>query len=159
MNGERSAGRWRAYQKESRPHASSLQPAMVKAPIGLVLRRGIRGRCPRCGEGALFQRWIVTYDRCSVCNLLYQRNYGDIWMFTNLMDRAPILLGVAALFFGFRVHDWWSGAAFLGMMVIPMAATVRHRQGLALALDYLWRVWAKDPSDEIHAAAPLQPPA
>ncbi|HEX8409445.1 MAG TPA: hypothetical protein VF883_11305 [Thermoanaerobaculia bacterium] len=130
---------------------------MARPPIGFVLRRGIRGKCPRCGEGALFQRWIVTYDRCSACNLLYQRNYGDIWMFTNIMDRAPILLGVAALFFGFRVYNWWSGVGFLAMMVIPMIATVRHRQGLALALDYLWRVWAKDPSDEIHAAPPSQP--
>lgn len=115
----------------------------------VVLGRGIRGKCPRCGEGPLFERWIKTYDRCSACHLLYQRNYGDIWMFTNIMDRLPVFFGVAALFFGFRVHDWISGALFLGLMVGPMIATVRHRQGLALALDYLWRVRINDPSDEV----------
>ena len=117
---------------------------MERPPIKTVLARGVRGRCPRCGEGKLFQRWIETYDRCSSCDLLYQRNYGDIWMFTNIMDRAPILLGIAALFFGFRVTDIWSGVLFIGMMVGPMAATVKHRQGLAIALDYLWRVKAGD---------------
>ena len=66
------------------------------------------------------------------------------------MDRLPILLGIAVLFFGFRIYNWWSGVLFLGMMVIPMAATVRHRQGIAIAIDYLWRVHAKDPSDELH---------
>jgi len=115
-----------------------------------VLGRGIRGRCPRCGEGALFQRWIVTFERCSACHLLYQRNYGDTWMFTNLMDRFPILFGVAALFFGFRASGWLTGLAFFAAMAVPMVATIKHRQGLALALDYLSRVYLSDPSDEIH---------
>ncbi len=128
---------------------------MTRPPIRTLLACGVRGRCPRCGEGKLFQRWIVTHDRCTVCNLLFQRNYGDIWMFTNIMDRAPILFGVAALFFGFRVTDIWSGAGFLALMVGPMAATVRHRQGFAIALDYIWRVHAKDPSDEIHGGREL----
>jgi uncharacterized protein (DUF983 family) len=116
----------------------------------VILGRGVRGKCPRCGEGALFAKWVKTLDRCSVCDLVYQRNYGDIWMFTNIMDRLPLLFGIAALFFGFRVTDIWSGALFLAMMVGPMAATVRHRQGLALALDYLWRVRINDPQDDLY---------
>ncbi len=121
----------------------------MRPPVRVVLSRGIRGKCPRCGEGPLFARWVKTNDRCSQCDLLFQRDYGDIWIFTNIMDRLPILFGVAALFFGFRVTDFWSGALFLGLMVGPMAATVRHRQGLALALDYLWRARINDPSDVV----------
>jgi uncharacterized protein (DUF983 family) len=126
-----------------------------RPPVRVVLGRGIRGRCPRCGEGELFQRWIVTHERCSSCRLLLQRNYGDTWMFTNIMDRFPILFGVAALFFGFRAYDLVTGIAFLAMMAIPMVATIRHRQGLALALDYLMRVHLPDPSDEIHGGREL----
>jgi uncharacterized protein (DUF983 family) len=117
--------------------------------IRTVLSRGVRGKCPRCGEGALFAKWVKTKLRCDVCDLLFQRNYGDIWMFTNIMDRLPIMFGIVALFFGFRVTNVWSGILFLGFMVVPMAATVRHRQGLALALDYLWRVRINDPSDNV----------
>lgn len=126
-----------------------------RPPLRVVLGRGIRGRCPRCGEGALFQRWIVTHERCSSCGLLLQRNYGDTWMFTNLMDRLPILFGVAALFFGFRAYNLVTGIVFLAIMAVPMVATIRHRQGLALALDYLWRVHLPDPSDEIHGGREL----
>ena len=121
-----------------------------RPPLRVVLGRGIRGRCPRCGEGALFQRWIVTWERCSACRLLLQRNYGDTWMFTNIMDRFPILFGIAALFFGFRAYNLLTGILFLAMMAIPMIATIRHRQGVAIALDYLVRVHFPDPSDEIH---------
>jgi uncharacterized protein (DUF983 family) len=127
-----------------------------RPPIRTALWRGIRQRCPQCGEGALFQRWIVTFERCSSCGLLYQRNYGDIWMFTNIMDRVPIAFGIAALFFGFRAHNLLTGIAFLAMMAVPMIATVPHRQGLALALDYLWRRYLKDPSDELHGGPRLR---
>lgn len=125
----------------------------MRPPARVVLSRGIRGKCPRCGEGELFAKWVKTKLRCDVCDLLFQRNYGDIWMFTNIMDRLPIFIGIVALFFGFRVTNVWSGVLFLGMMVVPMAATVRHRQGLALALDYLWRARINDPSDNVHMSS------
>lgn len=124
-------------------------PARLAPPIGTVLGRGIRGRCPRCGEGPLFQRWIKTYDRCSSCDLLLQRDYGDIWMFTNIMDRVPLFFGIIALFFGFRVTSFLSGVIFISLLALPMIATVRHRQGLALALDYLWRKRINDPADPV----------
>ena len=32
-------------------------------------RRGIRGRCPRCGEGALFRAFLKPLDRCACCSM------------------------------------------------------------------------------------------
>jgi hypothetical protein len=76
-------------------------------------------------------------------------------MFTNLLDRLPILFGVAALFFGFRATTFLKGLTFIVLMVGPMVATIRHRQGFALALDYLMRIHLPDPSDEIHGGREL----
>jgi uncharacterized protein (DUF983 family) len=126
-----------------------------RLPTRTVLGRGIRGRCPRCGEGSLFERGFVFHERCPACHLLYQRNYGDLWMFTNIMDRIPVFFGVVALFFGFSSSNWTYAAIFITAMLVPMILTVRHRQGFALALDYLIRVHAKDPSDEIHGGHEL----
>ena len=28
---------------------------------------GLRGRCPRCGEGKLFGKWLKVNSQCSVC--------------------------------------------------------------------------------------------
>jgi uncharacterized protein (DUF983 family) len=122
-------------------------------PLLRTLLHGLRRRCPRCGEGALFRRGIEINKRCSACDLLLQRNYGDTWMFMMITDRIPMLFGIAALYFGF-VATSWTGAAILFLAVAaPMLATIRERQGLALALDYLSRVYFRDPSDEIHSAA------
>ena len=43
-------------------------------------------------------------------------------------------------------------------MAVPLVLTIPHRQGLAIALDYLSRVHFPDPSDEIHGGSPVQRP-
>ena len=70
-----------------------------------------------------------------------------------IMDRVPLLVGIAAVYFGFRASNWLLIVLFLAFMVIPMLATMRQRQGVAHALDYLSRVYFPDPSDEIHRDA------
>lgn len=126
---------------------------MVK--ISTVLRRGLACKCPRCGEGPLFQRWIVTHERCSSCRLLIQRNYGDIWGIQLILDRIPILVGIALIYFGFRSTNWITATLFTMLLAVPIVATMRNRQGLAIAIDYLSRVYLPDPSDEIHGGHEL----
>jgi uncharacterized protein (DUF983 family) len=125
-------------------------PGPSHPPIGVALRRGLRRRCPQCGEGALFVRGLKVFDRCSECHLLYQRDYGDTLMFLIITDRIPILFGIAALYFGIHPNGWLSTAFFFFALAVPLLATLRERQGLALALDYLLRVRLRDPMDEIH---------
>lgn len=121
--------------------------------MGTVLRRGLRRRCPRCGDGALFQRGIKPYERCSACDLLFQRDYGDTWIFIILTDRIPILFGIAAVYFGFHPQTWPAIFGFFLALAAPLVATMRQRQGLALALDYLSRAHFANPDDEIHRPA------
>jgi uncharacterized protein (DUF983 family) len=119
-------------------------------PVAEVLRRGWRGRCPRCGEGALFQRWLKFNLRCSACDLLYQRDRGDTWVFMIITDRIPILFGIAAVYFGFHPTTPLAISGFVAALAIPLLATLRNRQGVALALDYLLRVRLADPTDPMH---------
>ena len=117
--------------------------------LGVALRRGLRKRCPRCGEGRLFRRGIDTFERCSFCQLQFERDAGDTWMFTIITDRIPILFGIAALYFGFRTTNWMIATVFFAVLIAPILLTIRERQGLALALSYLSRVYMPDPSDEV----------
>lgn len=36
------------------------------------LRTGLRGACPRCGEGHLFSGFLKIADQCDVCDLNYR---------------------------------------------------------------------------------------
>ena len=111
-----------------------------------AIRRGMKRRCPRCGEGALFSRGISVNDRCSVCGLVFQPDHGDTWMFMIITDRIPILLGIVLVYFGFRSTNVVIMSIFFALMAIPMILTLPHRQGIALAIDYLVRRSAGDPT-------------
>ena len=65
-------------------------------------------------------------------------------MFMVMTDRIPMLFGIAALCFGFVASSWVGTTAFVLAVATPMLATIRERQGLALALDYLSRVYLGD---------------
>ena len=58
-------------------------------------------------------------------------------MFIVITDRIPLLFGIGALFLGFRPHGVLQNSAFLFLLAAPLIATMPHRQGLAMALDYL----------------------
>ena len=62
-------------------------------------------------------------------------------MFIMMTDRIPILLGIIAVYFlGFRSTNLPITIAFLVTLIVPVVATLRQRQGLALALVYLTRI-------------------
>jgi uncharacterized protein (DUF983 family) len=42
----------------------------------LLVWRGLRQRCPRCGVGKLFKRGFTMYERCPHCGWLYEREEG-----------------------------------------------------------------------------------
>ena len=62
-----------------------------------------------------------------------------------------MFVGIVAMYFGFRATSVPVAIAFFAVLIIPLIATMRERQGLAMAADYLSRVYFPDPSDEIHA--------
>lgn len=129
---------------------------MPKPSIRQTLARGWRRRCPRCGEGELFRRWLEVNERCSHCSLVYQPDYGDTWLFLIITDRIPLLFGIAVVYFGFSMATWAAPVGFFFAMAIPLIVTVRQRQGMAIALDYLVRVWtgeSLDPSPQSPAAS------
>jgi uncharacterized protein (DUF983 family) len=41
------------------------------------MKRGFRGRCPRCGEGKLFRAFLKVDNNCSACGLDYTPHRAD----------------------------------------------------------------------------------
>src|ERR1700743_580311 len=48
-----------------------------KRDVWTALKRGFRGRCPRCGEGKLFSAFLKVDDHCSVCGLDFTPHRAD----------------------------------------------------------------------------------
>ena len=51
--------------------------AAEKREVWTALKRGFRGRCPRCGEGKLFRAFLKVDDHCSACGLDFTPHRAD----------------------------------------------------------------------------------
>jgi uncharacterized protein (DUF983 family) len=130
------------------PHPSDARRHLILRALG----RGLRRRCPHCGRGRLFSGFAHHLERCVVCGLVYERNPGDTWAFTIILDRLPVAAGIVLLFFGIgRTHKVLGVAAFIVMAAL-LLATSPNRWGAGIALHYLSRVYWPDPSDPVPSA-------
>lgn len=50
---------------------------VAKRDAWLAMRRGLRGRCPNCGEGKLFKAFLKVNDRCSECGQDFTHHRAD----------------------------------------------------------------------------------
>jgi len=48
-----------------------------KRNVWTAIKRGFRGRCPRCGEGRLFRAFLKVDNNCSVCGLDFTPHRAD----------------------------------------------------------------------------------
>ena len=48
-----------------------------KRDVWTSMKRGFRGRCPRCGEGKLFRAFLKVDNNCSVCGLDFTPHRAD----------------------------------------------------------------------------------
>lgn len=44
--------------------------------FSVILKRALLQHCPRCGKGKIFRRWLTSYERCQVCNFIFEREEG-----------------------------------------------------------------------------------
>jgi uncharacterized protein (DUF983 family) len=105
-----------------------------------VMMRGIRGRCPRCGEGKLFRRYNIMIERCDACGLKYLQDQGDLFGYLFLIDRALFVAPLIVMIY-FRAYvpnqNWFYGLCVV--MLFALFYTLPHRTGMSLALEYLFR--------------------
>ena len=122
--------------------------AVLSKLFRTALRRGLRKRCPHCGEGPLFSGWSHL-ERCSVCGLVFVRNPGDTWAFTIIGDRLPLAALIALIYFGVVRSHPGLGLTILVVVVALAVWTTPNRWGAGIALHYLSRVCWPDPADPI----------
>lgn len=102
-----------------------------------ALGRGLRKRCPRCGEGPLFEGWHRLRERCPVCGLAFEERTGDTWFFM-YMTTAGMTGALVAAMFLIRPRVVWVGQVVVALLGLAlMGLSLPYRKGVAVALDYL----------------------
>ncbi|MFM8377495.1 MAG: DUF983 domain-containing protein [Phenylobacterium sp.] len=102
------------------------------------LLAGLAGRCPNCGEGALFRGFLTVADRCEACGFdLARADSGDgPAVFVILI--GGFIVAFAALFteIAYRPPIWVHMAVFLPLTVVVCGGLLRPVKGLLLAAQF-----------------------
>ncbi|HSR53253.1 MAG TPA: DUF983 domain-containing protein [Acidobacteriota bacterium] len=114
--------------------------AEVKAPpLSQILRRGLRKRCPRCGQGAIFGKWFTARESCAECGLRFQPRPGDTWGFWIIGDRIFVAGPMLILYLGFTPQDYLYRILLLLLIIGLFVGTMPVRLSICIGLDYLSR--------------------
>ncbi len=112
-------------------------------PMLLPTHTGMKGKCPRCGQGQLFDGYLTVAKSCKACGLDY--SFGDagdgatwfVMLFTCVVGVGTIL-GVEI---GYSPPWWVHVLLGIPLLVLMPLALLRPIKGLLLAQQ--WKMDAR----------------
>jgi len=99
---------------------------------------GLKGRCPRCGEGKLFAGLLVITERCSGCELDFSPvDTGDgPAVFAILFLGFAVTFGALAVEILYTPPYWVHAVLWTPMIGIGALAVLRPLKGVLACLQY-----------------------
>jgi uncharacterized protein (DUF983 family) len=101
-------------------------------------RTGFAGRCPRCGNGALFQGFLTLRPRCEICGLDYVfADSGDGPAVFVILLAGFIVVGCALITEVLYEPPLWLHALLWAPLILSTTLLpLRPLKGLMIALQY-----------------------
>lgn len=111
---------------------------MSDAPIWPSVMRGLRGRCPHCGEGRLFAGFLSLRPKCESCGLDYRfADSGDgPAVFVILGAGFVVVFAALIVEFLYRPPFWLHAVLWVPLILLATLAPLRAIKGLLIALQY-----------------------
>ena len=109
-----------------------------KQPVGVLLKRASRLRCPRCGEGVLFIGFFRMHTRCDGCNLKYERDHGYFLGSTYInygLTAVTVTVSYIVLHFMLEIDNRTLAVPLTAESVIIPLLFFRYARSLWLAMD------------------------
>jgi uncharacterized protein (DUF983 family) len=113
---------------------------MRETPFLQDLSRGFACRCPNCGEGALFQSFLKTKERCDVCGEEFHHHRADDFPAYVVI----LLLGHIMVPFALALEDWFAPpfwvhiATTMPLTIVLCLVMLQPVKGAIIALQ--WRM-------------------
>ncbi|MBC8190558.1 MAG: DUF983 domain-containing protein [Puniceicoccaceae bacterium] len=116
-----------------------------------IVRRGLRGECPNCGQAKLFRSLLRIHHRCRSCGMTLER--GDGYFL------GPLCINYGIVVFGFVAPVLLSGVAEWIPIKLALALGLIGALLIPIALyRFCWSLWLMIYyfclPDELHANRP-----
>ena len=117
-----------------------------KRDVWTALKRGFRGRCPRCGQGKLFRAFLKVDDHCSVCGLDYTPHRADdlpAYLVIVIVGHVliPMILWIET---DYAPPIWLQLATYLPFTLIASLALLQPVKGAVVGFQWALRMHGFD---------------
>lgn len=112
-----------------------------------TLSRGLRRRCPRCGEGAIFRGWFAMNERCPACGRLFNRAPGYLLgsiYFNYGVTAMLVVIVYFSLYFGEVLDGKQLLVTLTAFSVLFPLWFFRYARSLWIAFDERWDPWPNE---------------
>ena len=114
---------------------------MQKQSKGQVFVKGLRLRCPRCGDGQMFAGMFKMRAECGSCHFRFEREAGYFVGAMYISYGATVFIA----FGGYFALDYFTSIPFLPNFILWVAFSAlfpifffRYSRSLWLSLDYIF---------------------
>jgi uncharacterized protein (DUF983 family) len=106
--------------------------------LGSAISRGLRGRCPQCGEGHLFSGFLGLRPRCDKCGLDFDfADAGDgPAIFVILIGGFIVVFAALIVEVLYRPPFWLHAALWLPLILLVTLLPLRLIKGLLIDLQF-----------------------
>ena len=117
-----------------------------KRDVWTAMKRGFRGRCPRCGEGKLFCAFLKVDNNCSVCGLDFTPHRADDLPAYLVIIIVGHLVVPTALWIetDYAPPVWLQLSMYLPFTLIASLALLQPVKGTVVALQWALRMHGFD---------------
>ncbi|MEM1376188.1 MAG: DUF983 domain-containing protein [Pseudomonadota bacterium] len=102
-------------------------------------KTGLRGKCPRCGDGDLFAGFLKVAEKCTACDLDFSfSDSGDGPAFFVMSGASLAAMGfVLWMEFSVGAPYWLNGILSVGFLLLISILPLRPLKGLMIAQQYV----------------------
>ena len=117
--------------------AAGGEPSSPAVAVSAV-RAGLKGRCPRCGQGRLFAGFLKVRPGCDTCGLDFSTIQTGDGPASFIMQIAGFAVGFSALVVEIKYHPpmWLHLVVWIPLVVALSLALMRPGRGLMIGLQY-----------------------
>ena len=116
--------------------------------LGAALVRGLKLRCPKCGQGRLLAGYLQQVDACETCGLPIgdiRADDGPPWL--TLLVVGHLLAPFLALLFMSDALPLWLSTALMCVLAVGLCLALLPRsKGVFIAA--IWKLGASHTSDD-----------